>query len=260
MHVGVISLFPQMFDVLSDYGVTGRAVRRGLVHLQRWNPRDFAADRHRLVDDRPFGGGPGMVMAVEPLRSAIRAAKVSLGAGALVIYLTPQGHTLDHRAVARFVSRGRLILVCARYEGVDERLVLAEIDEECSIGDYVLTGGELPAMVVIDAVARQLPGALGHQDSALEESFANGLLEHPHYTRPAEVDGLRVPSVLLSGNHDAIRRWRLKQALGRTWLRRPDLLHLVELSAEQQALLAEFAREHAQAMAADCGGMEQRSD
>ncbi|MFZ0254503.1 MAG: tRNA (guanosine(37)-N1)-methyltransferase TrmD [Gammaproteobacteria bacterium] len=256
MQIGVISLFPQMFDVLSEYGVTARAVRRGLVRLQRWNPRDFAVDRHRLVDDRPFGGGPGMVMAVEPLRSAIRAARASMGTGTVVVYLTPQGRTLDHERVTRLVSYGRLLLVCARYEGVDERLVLTEIDEECSIGDYVLTGGELPAMVVIDAVTRQLPGVLGHQGSALEDSFAKGLLNHPQYTRPVEIDGLRVPSVLLSGNHAAIRRWRLKQALGRTWLRRPDLLHLVDLTNEQQALLAEFVREHRQLTGAGYAGTD----
>lgn len=246
MQIGVISLFPQMFDMLSEYGVTARAMRRGLVGLQRWNPRDFAVDRHRMVDDRPFGGGPGMVMAVEPLRSAIRAAKASLGAGTVVVYLTPQGRALDHDRVTLFVSYERLLLVCARYEGVDERLLLCEIDEECSIGDYVLTGGELPAMVVIDAVTRQVPGVLGHPDSAVEDSFAHGLLDHPQYTRPVEIDGLSVPHVLLSGNHDAIRRWRLKQALGRTWLRRPDLLQLVDLTSEQQALLAEFIREHGQ--------------
>lgn len=245
MHIGVISLFPQMFDALADHGMTGRAIRRGLVRVQRWNPRDYARDRHRMVDDRPFGGGPGMVMAVEPLRSAIRAAKAGMGTGTAVVYLTPQGRTLDHATVTRFVSYGRLLLVCARYEGVDERLLLTEVDEECSIGDYVLTGGELPAMVVIDAVTRQLPGVLGHQDSALEESFAHGLLDHPQYTRPVEIDGLRIPSVLLSGHHDAIRRWRLKQALGRTWLRRPDLLQLVDLTSEQETLLAEFVREHA---------------
>jgi tRNA (guanine37-N1)-methyltransferase len=258
MQIGVVSLFPQMFDLLSGYGITARAFQRGLVHLQRWNPRDFAVDRHRTVDDRPFGGGPGMVMAVEPLRSAIRTAKASMGAGTAVVYLTPQGRTLDQETVARFVTYGRLLLVCARYEGVDERLVLTEIDEECSIGDYVLTGGELPAMVVIDAVTRQLPGVLGHQDSALEESFAKGLLDHPQYTRPVEIDGLRVPRVLLSGNHDAIRRWRLKQALGRTWLRRPDLLQLVDLNGEQQALLAEFVREHARLTGAGHREMDTR--
>ena len=257
MDIGVISLFPQMFDALTEYGITARAIRRGLLRLQRWNPRDFAPDRHRLVDDRPFGGGPGMVMAVEPLRSAIRAAKASMGAATSAVYLTPQGRPLDHEAVTRFVSYRRLLLVCARYEGVDERLVLTEIDEECSIGDYVLTGGELPAMVVIDAVTRQLPGALGHRDSALQESFTRGLLDHPQYTRPVEIDGLRVPSVLLSGNHEAIRRWRLKQALGRTWLRRPDLLQLVDLTGEQQRLLAEFVSEHGELTGARNAGMEQ---
>lgn len=184
-----------------------------------------------------------MVMAVEPLRSAIRAAKASMGPGTPVVYLTPQGRRLDQETVTRFASYECLLLVCARYEGVDERLVLTEIDEECSIGDYVLTGGELPAMVVIDAVSRQLPGVLGHQDSALQESFANGLLDHPQYTRPVQVDDLRVPRVLLSGDHDAVRRWRLKQALGRTWLRRPDLLQLVDLTSEQRTLLAEFVSE-----------------
>lgn len=260
MHIGVISLFPQMFDVLSDYGVTARAMRDGLIRLQHWNPRNFARDHHRTVDDRPFGGGPGMVLAVEPLRAAIGAAKTSMGTGTSVVYLSPQGRTLDHETVTRFVTYGRLLLVCARYEGVDERVLLTEVDEECSIGDYVLTGGELPAMVVIDAVTRQLPGVLGHQASAREESFATGLLDHPQYTRPAESDGLKVPSVLLSGNHAAIRRWRLKQALGRTWLRRPDLLQLVELSSEQRTLLAEFVSEHTQLTGAHHAGRCKGSD
>ncbi len=254
MQIGVISLFPQMFDALSDYGMTARAMRGGLIRVQHWNPRDFTRDRHRMVDDRPFGGGPGMVLAVEPLRTAIRTAKKSMGTGTSVVYLTPQGRTLDHDAVTRFVSYGRLLLVCARYEGVDERLLLTEVDEECSIGDYVLTGGELPAMVVIDAVTRQLPGVLGHQSSAQEESFANGLLDYPQYTRPAEIGGFKVPSVLLSGNHGAIRRWRVKQALGRTWLRRPDLLQLVELSSEQRVLLAEFVSEHGRLLGAEQAG------
>lgn len=244
MNIAVVSLFPQMFDALLGDGITGRAVRRGLLQLERLNPRDFTRDRHRTVDDRPYGGGPGMVMQIEPLRLAIRAAKVKVGANAPIIYLSPQGRRLDQQGVASLLAHGRLVLVCARYEGVDERLVLTEVDEEWSIGDYVLTGGELPAMVIIDAVTRQLPGALGHRDSAREESFASGLLDHPHYTRPVEMAGLRVPRVLLSGDHEAVRRWRLKQALGRTWLRRPDLLHLVELSAEQLGLLAEFVREH----------------
>ncbi len=246
MRVDVVTLFPQMFAALSDYGVTGRALESGIAQLGLWNPRDFTSDRHRTVDDRPYGGGPGMVMLVEPLRSAIRAARSHGPADRRVLYLTPQGRRLDQQALSELAARPGFVLVCGRYEGVDERLVLSEVDEEWSIGDYVLSGGELAAMVLIDGVIRLLPSALGHEDSAEEDSFADGLLDYPHFTRPEDVDGMRVPQVLLSGDHGAIRRWRLKQALGRTWLRRPDLLEGVELGETERALLDEFIREHEQ--------------
>ena len=244
MQVDVVTLFPQMFAALREYGVTGRALERGIAELRLWNPRDFTTDRHRTVDDRPYGGGPGMVMMVEPLRAAIRAARSEGPAERRVVYLSPQGRRLDQQALSEFAAQPGFVLVCGRYEGVDERLVASEVDEEWSIGDYVLSGGELAAMVMIDGAMRLLPDVLGHEDSAGEDSFMAGLLDCPHYTRPVEVDGMRVPDVLLSGDHAAIRRWRLKHALGRTWLRRPDLLDSVELDELERALLDEFIREH----------------
>ncbi len=239
LTVAVVTLFPQMFDALSGHGVTGRAVERGLLQLMRINPRDFTRDPHRSVDDRPYGGGPGMVLRVEPLRDAIRSARDRIGP-TRVVYLTPQGRRLDQPACASFAADRALVLVCGRYEGIDERVIDQEVDEEWSIGDYVVSGGEVAAMVLIDAVTRLLPGVLGHVGSAVEDSFAGGLLDCPHYTRPEEVDGLRVPDVLLGGDHAAIQRWRLKQALGRTWQRRPDLLEPLVLDAEQRLLLREF--------------------
>lgn len=244
MRIDVVTLFPGMFKVLTDYGVTGRAISRGVMDLGYWNPRDFSEDVHRTVDDRPYGGGPGMVLMIGPLREAIRKARHAGDSPARVIYLSPQGRRLDQKGLRELASRERIVLVCGRYEGIDERLISAEVDEEWSIGDYVLSGGELAAMVMIDGITRLLPEALGHADSAVQDSFVEGLLDHPHYTRPEDVDGMRVPPVLLSGDHNAIRRWREKQALGRTWLRRPDLLEQLELDMEQQQLLAEFIREH----------------
>ncbi|HBZ7967836.1 TPA: tRNA (guanosine(37)-N1)-methyltransferase TrmD, partial [Klebsiella pneumoniae] len=216
MWIGVISLFPEMFLSITGHGVTGRAVKNGLISVDCWNPRDFTYDRHHTVDDRPYGGGPGMLMMVEPLRKAIHAAKAAAGDNAKVIYLSPQGRKLDQQGVCELAANEKLILVCGRYEGVDERVIQTEIDEEWSVGDYVLSGGELPAMVLIDAVSRFVPGVLGHQASAKEDSFADGLLDHPHYTRPEVLDGMCVPPVLLSGNHAEIDRWRMKQSLGRT--------------------------------------------
>lgn len=241
---GVVSLFPEMFSAITEQGVIARGMKQGLLEFNFWNPRDYATDRHRTVDDRPYGGGPGMLMKVEPLRAAIQAAKIAAGSEARVIYLSPQGRKLDQAGVEELACRDRHILVAGRYEGIDERLVASEIDEEWSIGDYVLSGGELAAMTLIDAVSRLVPGVLGHEASAEEDSFAAGLLDCPHYTRPEVIDGQGVPGVLLSGNHEAIRRWRLKQALGRTWLRRPDLLAGRQLNQEQQDLLAEFIREY----------------
>ena len=243
MQVAVVTLFPQMFEAVERWGITSRALQRGILELDCINPRDHAFDRHRSVDDRPYGGGPGMVMMVQPLRDAIVAARTRLGEGTHTVYLSPQGRRVDQAAIAELASRQRLIMVCGRYEGVDERLLEREVDEELSVGDFVLSGGELAAMLLVEAMTRLLPGALGHEESASCDSFADGLLDWPHYTRPEVSDGLRVPPVLLSGNHDAIRRWRLKQALGRTWQRRPDLLREAQLDEEQRALLEEFVSE-----------------
>ncbi len=248
MRIQVITLFPEEFRPLVSLGVTGRAIATGTVTLEVLNPRDFAGDRHRTVDDRPYGGGPGMVMAVEPLRSTIRAAKAQVvesgAAKAQVSLLSPQGRPLDQPMISTLAQRQDLILVCGRYEGIDERLIELEIDEEWSIGDYVLSGGELAAAVMVDAVTRLLPGVLGDEQSAEQDSFTDGLLDCQHYTRPEEVEGLTVPPVLLSGDHGAIERWRKKQSLGRTWLRRPELLERLELDTESKALLAEFKAEH----------------
>ncbi len=246
MWIGIISLFPEMFHAVTGYGVTGRAVKNGLLTVQSWSPRDFTRDRHRTVDDRPYGGGPGMLMMVQPLRDAIAAARVTAGEGAKVIFLSPQGRGLDHSGVRELAAHQKLILVCGRYEGVDERVIRTEIDEEWSVGDYVLSGGELPAMIMIDSVSRFIPGVLGKQASAEEDSFSDGLLDYPHYTRPETLEGMEVPSVLLSGNHQDIRRWRLKQSLGRTWLRRPELLESLALTEEQVRLLDEFREEQQQ--------------
>ena len=238
-QVGVITLFPEMLKAVTDFGVSGRAVSRGLMKVSAFNPRDWATDAHRTVDDRPYGGGPGMVMQVGPLRKAIAAARGQL-AGAPVVFMSPQGRRIHQGDIRNVVQTGALILVAGRYEGVDERAVELEADDEWSVGDYVVSGGELPAMIVIDAMCRLLPGALGDAASAEQDSFMAGLLDCPHYTRPETVDGLRVPEVLLAGNHEEIRKWRLKQALGRTWRRRPDLLETLELDAEQHRLLQEF--------------------
>ncbi|WP_244595912.1 tRNA (guanosine(37)-N1)-methyltransferase TrmD [Pseudidiomarina aestuarii] len=240
LQVGVITLFPEMFQAITESGVTRRAVKDGRLKLQCFNPRDYTHDKHRTVDDRPYGGGPGMLMMVQPLTDAIAAAKQQLGSQSKVIYLSPQGRKLDQAGVKELAQNEQLILIAGRYEGIDERVIQRHVDEEWSIGDYVLSGGELPAMVLIDAVARFIPGVLGHADSAQEDSFAEGLLDCPHYTRPEVLDGEVVPPVLLSGNHEEIRRWRLQQALGRTWLRRPELLNHLALTDEQQRLLAEF--------------------
>ncbi|NMP32843.1 tRNA (guanosine(37)-N1)-methyltransferase TrmD [Thalassotalea sp. M1531] len=253
MWIGVISLFPEMFDAITEYGVTGRAIRKGLVEFHKWNPRDFTHDKHRTVDDRPYGGGPGMLMMVQPLRDAIHAAKakaVEDGRNAKVIYLSPQGRKLDQVGVSELAQDDCLIFVAGRYEGIDERIIESDIDEEWSVGDYILSGGELPAMNVIDAVARFVPGVLGHEQSAEQDSFADGLLDCPHYTRPEVLDAnseqeRSVPKVLLSGNHEHIRQWRQFQSLERTWLRRPELLTDLALTAEQVEMLNEIKRKAA---------------
>ncbi|HET7125887.1 MAG TPA: tRNA (guanosine(37)-N1)-methyltransferase TrmD [Lysobacter sp.] len=241
MRFDIVSLFPEFVAQLAAHGVVGRAGERGLLSLHGWNPRDYAEGGYRRVDDRPFGGGPGMVMLVDPLRAAIRAAREADPAPAKVIYLSPQGSRLTQAKVRELASQPRLVLLCGRYEGVDERLLQAEVDEEISIGDYVLSGGELAAAVLVDAVARLQEGALNDADSAEQDSFgADGLLDCPHYTRPVEHELGVVPEVLLSGNHAEIARWRRMQALGRTWLRRPDLLDEAGLSKQDRALLEAF--------------------
>jgi len=239
MRAAIVTLFPDMFAAISEYGVTGRAIRDGLVNLAFWNPRDFTRDRHRTVDDRPYGGGPGMLMKTEPVAEAIMAAKAALPS-AKVIYLTPQGRVLDQAAINRLARQEALILLCGRYEGIDERVIESQVDEEWSLGDYVLSGGEVAAMACLDAIIRLQPGALGHEDSAEEDSFMQGLLDCPHYTRPEHYAGKSVPPVLLSGDHEAIRKWRLQQSLGRTWQRRPELLERMTLNDEQRALLDAF--------------------
>jgi tRNA (guanine37-N1)-methyltransferase len=241
VRIDVVTLFPDMIHACCGYGITRIAQDKGLLELGTWNPRDYADNKHRNVDDRPYGGGPGMVMQVKPVAGAIEAAR-GQGDGP-VIYLSPQGRRLDQAAVRRFAALAHFVLLAGRYEGIDERLIEECVDEEWSIGDYVLSGGEPGALVWIDAVARLLPGALGDEESAVRDSFMDGLLDFPHYTRPEVVDGKSVPGVLLGGDHARIERWRMKQSLGRTWQRRPDLLERLVLSEEQKALLAEFIRE-----------------
>jgi tRNA (guanine37-N1)-methyltransferase len=255
MIFDVITLFPQMFDALTQHGITRRAAEQGKFELHTWNPRDFTTDNYRTIDDRPYGGGPGMVMLAEPLAAAITAAKQRQAAGGVqksrVVYLSPQGRLLKHAVVKELVAQPEqgLILLAGRYEGVDERLIRRYVDEELSIGDYVLSGGELAAMVLIDSLVRQLPGVLGDAESAEQDSFVQGLLDCPHYTRPEVFIGSKffnaeaVPPVLLSGNHAEIQRWRLQQSLGRTWLRRPDLLAKRDLTKEESGLLAQFQKE-----------------
>lgn len=244
----VVTLFPEMFEAVTESGVTGRARDKKLFELVLWNPRDFATNSYRTVDDRPYGGGPGMVMMVEPLEKALNAARQRQRSAGMqrtrVVYLSPQGRLLNHQMVIALASLEGLVLLAGRYEGVDERLIGRAVDEEIAIGDYVLSGGELAAMVVMDCIVRQLPGALGDADSAGQDSFANGLLDYPHYTRPETYEGAAVPPVLLSGNHAEIARWRLKQALGRTWRRRPDLLESRALTDAERALLEEYRKEN----------------
>jgi len=242
--IAVVTLFPALVEAVGQVGVTGRAVDNGLLRLDTVNPRDFAEDRHRTVDDRPYGGGPGMVMTVKPLTDAINRSRELTAEAAPVVYMSPQGEQLNQTLVEEFASQKNLILVAGRYEGIDERLISREIDREVSIGDYVLSGGELAAMVVIDAIARQIPGVLGHQDSAVNDSYAGeGWLDCPHYTRPEDYQGMNVPDVLLGGDHAAIARWRRKQSLGRTWLRRRSLIDLQSLSKEDKQLLQQFKEE-----------------
>ena len=243
MHLSVVSLFPEMVQTIAEFGVVGRARRRELISLEIENPRDHTNDAHNTVDDRPYGGGPGMVMKVEPLAASIGALKSRLPDGCPVIYLSPQGRLFDQNEANRLAGLPGMILVAGRYEGVDERLIQSHVDEELSLGDFVLSGGEIAAMAVIDAVVRLLPGVLGDDESASQDSFMEGLLDCPHYTRPEEIEGAAVPEVLLSGNHKAIARWRHQQALGRSFERRPDLLKKMDLTDEQQKLLDEYLKE-----------------
>lgn len=239
----VITLFPELFEQAASMGVVGRAISNETVKLKTWNPRDFTEDTHRTVDDRPFGGGPGMVMKVEPLKKAIQAAVEAVNEPTKVIYMSPQGRKFDQQGVDYLSKFSRLVLLAGRYEGVDERLLQSDIDEEWSIGDFVLSGGELPSLVLIDAVSRTLPGVLGHECSAVQDSFVSGLLDYPHYTRPETFAGMQVPQVLLSGDHKKIALWREKQSLGKTWQKRPDLLEKIKLSDEQVSLLDEYKAE-----------------
>lgn len=244
MHFDIITLFPEMFDALK-YGITGRALSKKIIEIQYWDPRNFTDDPNKRIDDRPYGGGPGMVMEYQPLHNAIQAARHAASTPATVVYLSPQGQLLTQKKIHTWskTPENRLILIAGRYEGIDERVILKDIDEEWSIGDYVLTGGEFPAMIVIDAITRLLPNALGDETSAQYDSFSNGLLDHPHYTRPETIDNLSVPSVLLSGDHLAIETWRRKQSLGKTWQKRPDLLKKRILDAEEQKLLQQYIDE-----------------
>lgn len=243
MWFGLVTLFPEMLSALNS-GITGRALSAGQIKLHHWNPRDFATGARRNVDDRPYGGGPGMLMMVEPLLGALRAAKQKAPGTPKVIFLSPQGRTFNHSAAEAFAKADSLIFVAGRYEGIDERLLQIEAGEKWSVGDYVVSGGELPAMIMMDAVTRLIPGTLGHAASAGQDSLSTGLLEYPQFTRPEQVGGLSVPDVLMSGDHQAIERWRLKAALGRTWLERPDLLAGRAYSVLEAELLTEFQREH----------------
>ena len=251
MWFGVVSLFPEMFSAVTESGVTRRACEKGLISVTCFNPRDYAYDKYKTVDDKPYGGGPGMLMKVQPLRDAINAARAKAPAGTKVVCMSPQGERLNHSLVTRFHDWGSLILIAGRYEGIDERILQREVDLEVSIGDYVLSGGEIPAMCVIDAVSRMVPGVLGNIRNAQEDSFADGLLHFPQYTRPEEIEGLSVPQILMSGNHQKIRRWRLQQALARTYERRPDLLQSRLLNREEQELLREYLELKAQGQVKD---------
>jgi tRNA (guanine37-N1)-methyltransferase len=241
-QLDVITLFPEIFSSALDKGVVGRAIKNGLVEFRDWNPRDFTQDKHKTVDNRPYGGGPGMVLMYEPVCLAIKKAREKQP-DSKIIFLSPQGRQLKQAGVAELSRRQGMILVCGRYEGIDERIIESEVDEEWSIGDYVLSGGEFAALVLIDSVCRILPGVLGDKNSANEDSFVDGLLDYPHYTRPVDINGLVVPDVLQNGNHEEIRRWRLKQALGKTWQVRPDLIESIELNDEQRVLLQEYIDE-----------------
>ncbi len=242
MRIGVVTLFPEMFKALTEFGVTGKAAKKGLLSVEFFNPRDYATDNYQSVDDRPFGGGPGMLMKYDTLQKAITEAKKSLGQQAKVVYTSPQGKTFNQRIAQGCAKLDEIIFIAGRYEGIDERIISSYVDEEWSIGDYVLSGGELPAMVMIDALARLIPGVLGDLESAVQDSFTAGILDFPQYTRPEEINGMQVPKVLLHGKHDEIKNWREQEALGRTFIRRRDLIKNLALTDLQEKLLAEYIR------------------
>ncbi|CAL1329495.1 tRNA (guanosine(37)-N1)-methyltransferase TrmD [Candidatus Providencia siddallii] len=244
MFINIISLFPEMFKAITKYGVTSKAVKNKLLKIEFFNPRNFTKDKHKTVDDRPYGGGPGMLMMVKPLKKAINLAKTKLGANTKVFYLSPQGKILNQNIIYKIIKLKKIILVCGRYKGIDERFIQTEINEELSIGDYILTGGELAAMVLIDSLSRFIPGTLNHKNSAFQDSFSNGLLDCPQYTRPRILNGIKVPDVILSGNHLKINIWKMKQSLGRTWLKKPELLKKIKLTNNQKLLLNEFQKEY----------------
>lgn len=242
MWFGVISLFPEIFQAL-QFGITSKAIRDQLINLNYWNPRDFALDKHKSVDDKPYGGGPGMVMMPEPLAAALHAAKEAAPQPPTVIYLSPQGRLFNQEAATEFLNKKSVILLAGRYEGIDERIIQQEVDEEWSIGDFILTGGELAAMVIIDTVSRLIPGVVGDENSVSQDSLTSGLLKYPQYTRPEIYANATVPSILLSGHHQQIRQWRLKESLGKTWLKRPDLLAKRKLTEEEESLLTDFIKD-----------------
>lgn len=243
MYIEIVTLFPEIFFSIVKYGITGKAIRNNLLNIRFWNPKKYAFIKKINVDDRPYGSGPGMLMRPEPIYTAIKEAKLKVGKNVKVIYLSPQGKKLTQKSVINFVKNKKLILICGRYRGIDERIIDSEVDEEWSIGDYILSGGELPAMVFIDSITRFIPGVLGNKESLKNDSFFNGLLDYPNYTRPKIFKNMRVPDVLLSGNHFLIKRWRKKQSIGRTWFKRPELLSKIKLSEEEKILLEEFKKE-----------------
>lgn len=242
MNFGIITLFPNMFYAITNYGIVGKAYKNGLIKVKIWNPRDYTKNKNRTVDKKPYGGGSGLLMMVEPLRKTIKLAALEIS-NAKIIYLSPKGKTINQKIISRLYSYKKLILICGRYKGIDERIITNDIHEELSIGDYIVSGGELPTMILIDAISRLIPGVLSKKSSITENSFFNNLLDCPHYTKPIEIEKDKVPSLLLSGNHEKIRKWRLKQSLGITWLKRPDLLEKVSLTQEQEFLLSEFLYE-----------------
>lgn len=243
IYFNVISIFPKMFDAITNYGIISKAIKKGLINIKIWNPRDYTYDRYHSIDDRPYGGGSGMLMKFKPLLMAIEHAKEKIKIDTKIIYLSPQGKKLNQKSVLKLSKTSSFILICGRYKGIDERIIDTTVDEEWSIGDYIISGGELPAMILIDALSRLIPDVIGKKKSVEEDSFYNGLLDCPQYTRPNIIHGMQVPIILLSGHHTEIKKWKLKQSLGMTWLKRPDLLNIKNLTEEQKTLLSEFKKD-----------------